>query len=486
MIFVSVDLDVPEQGPPGIAYPRADLAAIPVVMAVIPPRGDEEDAKLFAVVRPDGIPADAGGGGPVFADRRRAPAPAVTGHVLEPIDPQAIPRLFERGGHPGDLQVMGLPKDARGRSPIAALCFLDLSQGLRSSDALSTPMEVRIALAEACSYLGEEVWREAAGLLDPASLMRDGMVPVTGGMPMTEAAFHQHMMEGAALANGLRERDSIPMVDYRLFDDRLLVGEIRGDARAILSVQRHQLHHGHPAHRLLSSVVDLASALDRKDGQEAKALLESIRQQQAMVAEAADQDPVCQDMMRGVWAGAHLWRNLFSAEGTLATAERRLATPGCDAAVLDRMSLLAPEEARAFRDPGTMLLSQARRVDDLPRRLADPHRPFLLLPPARLAVAPATSTAISRLDKDGLCRLIGGNSALLDAFRDLPNRHPEAPQARDALIVGLARLGLEAQRRGMDAGVAGMEFSTDVARVRPWLLTRSTPSPGVPSAERRP
>ncbi len=478
MIFVPVDLDIPERGQPSIAYARGHLAEIPVVTVVIPPGGDEESARLFAVVRPAGH----GEAGPVFAERRRPPAVAVTGHVLEPVDPETVPRLFERGEHPGNLAVTGMDRDARGRLPVAALCFLDLSRGLSAGDSLITPMENRLALAEACSYLEGTEWGRAAEQLDPGALMRDGVLPVTGGMPMTEEGFHGYMLEGSARANAVRDRADIPMCDYRLFDAALLAAEIRGDAGAVLSVQRHLLVPGHPAHALLSSMSGLADAVAAADTPAQTRILGEVDALLASVQDGSDE--ASREMVGGVWAGAHLWRNLLDEGGTLATARRRLAAPDCDGAVLARMALLGEAEGRAFRDPGTTMRSLARRVDDLPRRMRDRHRPFLLLPSSRLSVSEATGSAIADLDKAGLRRLVGGNAALLEAFRDLPNAHPEAAAMRDALLVGLARLGREAARRGMDGGPAGFAPATPAALARPWLFGGPSRHPVPPAPPR--
>ena len=185
--MIDVDIEIPDAGEPAIAYPRGAFPVRPVFVVVVPPGGGEEEARTFAVCVDWSAAPDRRGG--VFHEGARPPALPSAAFALRPVDAEAVPRLFERGSHPGDFLVAGEPADDFRRAAKAVLIFLDLSDGLDHGAKVSTPAEMRFALARAFEELGG-AWGRAADLLDPAALVRSGAVPALGGNPLTAEGHH--------------------------------------------------------------------------------------------------------------------------------------------------------------------------------------------------------------------------------------------------------------------------------------------------------
>ena len=439
--MIAVDIEMPDRGPPTIAYPPGVFPHRPVFVAAIPPNGGEEDARLFAVCVD--WPRSSLMAGGVFHEGARPPAAPSRAFALAPIDVDAVPRLFERGGHPGDFLVSG--RRDRGGHPLkSVLMFLDLSQGLSHSMKVSTPVETRVALAVAFAELGE-AWSLAADQLDPAALVRSGAVAPLGGNPLTAEGHHRLMLETAAADDARMHVDRHPIQDFRSLTRDELAHEIRHDGRAAAygvpdldpaGAGRRLLQHA------LGSLSDaVASASD------VSAALEQVRKRLAEALQARE-EPVLR-LASGSGPGAACWRNLFAAEGLVAVAWRRLDHPDCDDAIVDAVSRLPAWARRVFREPSDILRRRLRRVDDLDMMLEDRHRPWLALPARRISAAPALPTALENLDADRLITVAAGTRLLIEAFDDIPNTHADAVGARDALALGWRVLIRVACARGI-------------------------------------
>lgn len=439
--MIAVDLEMPERGSPSIAY-RADLFPHPPVFVVaIPPAGGEEDARLFAVCV-DWSKSSLMAGG-VFHEGARPPAAPSRAFALTPIDAEAVPRLFERGGHPGDLLVAGR-RDPRGHPLKAVLLFMDLSQGLSHSMKVSTPIETRVALAVVFDGLGD-AWARAADQLDPAALVRSGAVIPLGGNPLTAEGHHRLMLETVAAADARMGVDRHPMQDFRSLTREELADEIRRDGRAA-AYGVPDLDPAGAGRRLLQHALgSLSDAVAGSEGGAAALDLVRCSLDQAL---RSSEDPVLR-LASGSGPGAACWRNLFAPEGLVATAARRLDRPDCDDAVVDAVGRLPAWARRVFRDPAEILRRRPRRVDDLGMTLADRHRPWFALPARRISAAPALGDALHLLDPERLTIVVSGTRLLIEAFDTIPNAHPQAGQARDALALGWRVLVRAACSRGV-------------------------------------
>ena len=440
--MIAVDIDMPNLGEPTIAYPLGIFPHRPVFVVAIPPDGGEEEARLFAVCADWSKSSLATGG--VFHRGARPPAVRAEAFALEPIDPETVPRLFERGGHPGDFLVAGHPRGGSRRPVRAVLTFLDLSQGLSHSMKVSIPIETRVSLAVAFQDLGG-AWRLAADQLDPAALVRSGAVPALGGNPLTEEGHHRLMMETAAAADAGMDVDRHPIPDFRSLSRDELAHEIRHDGRAA-AYGVPDLDPTGPGRRLLQFALgSLSDAVTAGSG--VAETLDAVRLglQEALVA---GEEPVLR-LASGTGPGAVCWRNLFATGGLVALAARRLAVPACDDAIVGAVADLPHWARRVFREPGEILRRRPRRVDDLDMILADPHRPWFALPSRRISAAPALSAALDRLDAERLTTVVSGTRLLVDAFDGISNTHADVGPARDALALGWRVLVRTACTRGL-------------------------------------
>jgi hypothetical protein len=426
---IAVDLEMPEIGDPAIAYPRGAFPHRPVFVVAVPPGGGEEDARLFAVcVDWDKSSLKLGG---AFHEGARPPAAPAQAFALEPIDPDAVPRLFERGGHPGDLLVAGAGGDGPGRAAKAVLMFMDLSEGFSHSAKVSTAIEMRLSLAEAFSGMGG-AWHRAAGLLDPAALMRSGAVPVLGGNPLTAEGHHRLMLESAAAADAGMDVDRHPILDFRSLTRAELAHEIRSDGRAA-AYGVPDLDPGGPGARLLVQLLGrLSDAVEA--GTDVAPGIDEVRHG-LDAALAAGEDPI-RRLASGAGPGAVCWRNLFAPSGLIGTADRRMADPSFDLPIVEAVAALPDWARRAFRDPGAILRRRPRRIDHLEMILTDRHRPWLALPAKRISAGPAVTASLAALDADRLETVLSGTRLLVSAFDAIPNSHPRASEARGALALG--------------------------------------------------
>lgn len=448
--MIAVDIDMPDMGEPTIAFPLGIFPHRPVFVAAIPPGGGEEEARLFAVCADWSKSSLAIGD--VFHRGARPPAVAAEAFALEPIDPETVPRLFERGGHPGDFLVAGAPRGGSRRPDKAVLMFLDLSRGLSHSMKVSTPIETRLSLAVAFQELGG-AWRLAADQLDPAALVRSGAVAALGGNPLTEEGHHRLMMESAAAADAGMDVERHPIRDFRSLSRDELAHEIRADGRAA-AYGVPDLDPTGAGRRLLQLALgSLSDAVAAASG-----VAEALDGVGLALRDALDagEEPVMR-LASGTGPGAVCWRNLFDPGGLVALAARRLDDPVCDDAIVGAVADLPSWATRVFREPGEILRRRPRRVDDLDMILADPHRPWFALPSRRISAAPGLSGALDRLEAERLTTVVAGTRLLIDAFDGIANTHADVAQARDALALGWRVLARTACTRGLlDPREAGM------------------------------
>lgn len=481
--MIAVDVEMPEDGDPAIAYPRGVFPHRPVFVVVVPPGGGEEDARLFAVCV-DWENSSLGSGS-VFHEGARPPAATARAFPLDPIDPEAVPRLFERGGHPGDFLVAGAGADGFGRPAKAVLMFLDLSEGLSHSTKVSTAIEMRISLAEAFSGLGGE-WCRAADQLDPAGLMRSGAVPILGGNPLTAEGHHRLMLERSASADAGMDVDRHPICDFRSLTRAELARELRADGRAA-AYGVPDLDPGGPGARLLVQLLHRLSDAVLEDAGIAHAI--DAAGLGLAAALAAGEDPI-RRLASGTGPGSVCWRNLFASDGLIATAGRRVADPSCDRTIVEPVAALPDWARRVFREPGEILRRRPRRIDHLDMILTDRHRPWLALPARRISAGPALASTLAALDAERLSTVLSGTRLLVSAFDEIPNSHPKVAEARGALALGwrlLARaactrgnLGpdeLEDADPGIQVGIAALPYAEAFG-----LPTGNAPAPRGPGA----
>jgi hypothetical protein len=439
---IAVDLEMPDTGDPMIAYPRDAFPHRPVFVVVVPPGGGEEDARLFAVcVDWDASSLRLGG---AFHEGARPPAAPAQAYALDPLDPDAVPRLFERGGHPGDLLVAGADGDRYGRAAKAVLMFMDLSEGFSHSAKVSTAIEMRLSLAEAFSGIGG-AWHRAADLLDPAALMRSRAVPVLGGNPLTAEGHHRYMLETSAAADAGMDVDRHPIPDFRSLTRAELAHEIRSDGRAAAYGVPDLDPRGPGADLLVRLIGRLADAVQADVDVEAG--IEAARRG-LDAALAAGEYPILR-LSSGSGPGAVCWRNLFAPLGLIGTAARRMADPGCDLPMVEAVAALPDWARRAFRDPGAILRRRPRRIEHLDMILSDRHRPWFALPAKRISAGPAVAAALAGLDAVRLDTVLSGTRLLVSAFDAIPNSHPDACEARGALAIGWRILARAACDRGI-------------------------------------
>ena len=460
--MIDVDIEVPDVGEPMIAYPKGSFPARPVFVVAIPPGGGEEEARAFALcVDRSAAPNRRDG---VFHEGARPPAMPSAAFALRPIDTEAVPRLFERGNHPGDFLISGELADGPRRPAKAVLIFLDLSDGLDHGTKVSTPAEMRFGLARAFEELGG-AWVRAADLLDPAGLVRSGVVPALGGNPLTAEGHHRLMLDLAAKADARMDIDRHPIVDFRSLTDAELAHEIRHDGRAA-AYGVPDLRCGGPGARLLLDVLaGVASAVEA--GQGVPGALGVARR--CLEEALTDAEPAVLRLASGRGPGATCWRNLFAPEGLLALAARRAEAPDCDADLVDAVARMPLWLRRTFRAPPEVLRQRPARLDLLESRLGDRHRPFLALHVRRISASPGLRGGLAALEISRLDLLLDGTRALISAYDSLPNRHPDVAPARDALALGWRRLAGERLRRdpgwcpreddpGLPAAVEGVPY----------------------------
>ena len=462
--MIDVDIEIPDAGEPAIAYPRGAFPVRPVFVVVVPPGGGEEEARTFAVCVDWSAAPDRRGG--VFHEGARPPALPSVAFALRPVDAEAVPRLFERGSHPGDFLVAGEPADDFRRAAKAVLIFLDLSDGLDHGAKVSTPAEMRFALARAFEELGG-AWARAADLLDPAALVRSGAVPALGGNPLTAEGHHRFMLDLAARADAGMDVDRHPIVDFRSLTDAELAHEIIHDGRAAAYGAPDLRRDGPGARLLLAAVAGVAAAVEARRG-----VPGALGAAKRCLEEAlADGEPAVARLASGRGPGSTCWRNLFADEGLLARAARRAAEPDCDADLADAVGRMPLWQRRAFRSPGEVLRNRLARLDLLEARLEDRHRPFLALHLRRISASPGLRDGLAALDDARLDLLLQGTRALISAYDDLPNRHAEVAPAREALALGWRRLAAERVRRdpdwspgdedpGLSAAAAAMPYAS--------------------------
>lgn len=469
MSRIAADIEMPDDGsPPTIAYARGAFPSRPIFAVVVPPGGSEEQARLFALCGA-GKPAAPGG---VFHEGPRSAGDAILGFAIEPVDPEAVARLFERGTHPGDLRLLNAPRDRFGRDQTAALTFLDLSQGLAHGDKVSTPWEMRLGLAVACAGLRHRQWSAAADVLDPAGLMRDGAIPAPAGNPMTREGFHRYMVDSAERSSRRMDVAHHPIRDFRLLQDADLLDEIVQDAAAILYGCPDLAPDGPAADLLKHQIGEFVETIRTSGNVSAAADLLQTRIA-AILAPRQAPSSALQRLMAGHGPGAVCWRNLFAPNGLLATAMRRAKAPEASRRSADAVSKLPHWAMRAILDPSTILKARPLTLEHLRNTLDDRDRPYLALPAARLAAAPGLHAGLSSLSQEDAEGLLANTALLLAALDEIENRHALLHDARDALAIGwhaIAKVIAEADPSRSDALAAeAPDFVTEKAMALPFL-----------------
>lgn len=459
-----IDLDMPVLGQPSVVWPKGAFPVRPVFAVVIPPGGTEEDARLFAVCTEGRAEVD-------VAPFHEGPRPDILpteGYVLDTVDPEAVPRLFERGSHPGDLIILGAGNDRFGRPESAVLTFFHLDEGFSYEYKLSTPAEMRVGLARACSAVGEPMWDKAAELFDPMGMMRNGMLK--GGNPMTREEFHRHMLERSG--EGMNT-SSQPLRDFRSLTMAELCAEILADAKATVSANP-DMRRDLAGYRLLSeSIPSVIEALKADNLGEASHMLPAVHD---LLRDPTLFDGSCPAMNRltnGIGAAANCWRNIFHPDGMLGIAEERMRHPGVHDDIVAAVADLPDWARRAFRDPDEVLRHRPRLLDNVPARLVDRHRPYLSLKVARLTASPGLRNHVSALVDDRLEFLLGCTELLIGAYDTIPNSHEGAKQARSALALGWHVLASESARRHPEGLQSLTERSPDVSDVLDGVLWRT-------------
>jgi len=440
-----IDLDMPAKGQPIVAWPKGAFPSRPLFAVVIPPGGTQEDARLFAVTTEGRPKLDA-------APFHEGPRPEILpteGYVLETVDPEAVPRLFERGEHPGDLIISGAAPDRYNRPEIAVLVFYDLSEGFTYDHKLSTPAETRLGLAKACEALGSDKWLAAANQFDPMGFLRNGVLEEAGGNPMTQAEFHRYMLERQEASMTAPDVEKHPMTDYRSLTNDELAEELVRDSRAILYGNR-DMRTDHSGYRLLAEAIPAFAAALREGRDDDLSLLKVVRD----LASAGDQgvldDPAMRRLAQGTGAGANCWRNLFHTHGLIDTAEERANSPTIHRDMIDGALALPDWARRFFRDPESIVRSRVKNISHVRSHLFDKHRPFLALPLARIAGAPGLKEEVSKLPAERLREVLDGTLLLIQAFNDIPSNSRLGREARNLLSVGWHVLATEVIRRRPD------------------------------------
>lgn len=467
MASVPADIEMPDDdAPPSIAFARDAFPVRPVFAVVVPPRGSEENARLLALCTLSG----GGAAGAVFHSGPR-PAPSdVRAFWVDTVSPDSVARLFERGGHPGDLRLSGAPPDRYGRQPVAVLTFLDLSQGLAGGDRLSTPWEMRLALARVFAAAKDRAWKAAADVLDPAGLMRSGTVATPDGNPMTREGFGAFMRDGAAKADRRMDVSSHPIRDFRLLATEDLSEEIVREARAVL-YGAPDLPPDGPATALLKGRIgDFVEAL--RSGGDYERAHTRLQTALALAVAPGAACPAIRRLVEGRGPGAVCWRNLFAANGMVLTALRRARAPET-ARNAEAVAKLPEWARRAVQDPTSVLTARPRTLDHVPGMLGDRHRPYLALPATRMAVAPGLLNHLAEMPKGHAEALLANTSLLLSAMDEIENLHAWLPEARDSLAVGwhaLARVVAEADPdRAASLADRAPAFLTEGAMSRQFL-----------------
>lgn len=468
MAKIVADIEMPDDGaPPAIRYPRNTFAVRPIFVVIVPPAGSEESARLFALCTERASPSS----GAIFHKGPRPPASDVHAFLIETVDPEAVARLFERGNHPGDLRLVDAPRDHLGRDQTAVLAFLDLSQGLAHGDSICTPWDTRLGLAVACAELGGRQWAAAADVLDPARLMRDGVIATPGGNPMTSENFHRFMLDATEKTNRRMDVSHHPMRDFRLLQVDELLEEITRDARAIM-YGCPDLPPDGPAIDLLKNGIDgLAETLRTRGDHDAA--YSRLRTQMAAVMADRPTPPAIRRLLDGQGPGAVCWRNLFAPNGLITTAWRRVRSPESTGRLAEATSRLPHWAKRAVLDPSTILTGSPKTLDQARATLGDRHRPYLSLPASRLAAAPGLQASLSGLPGGHAESLLNNTSLLLTALDEIENLHALLPYARDAVAVGwhaIARTIAESNpERSAELSAAAPDFVTARALALPFL-----------------
>jgi hypothetical protein len=457
---VVVDIELPDEARPAIAYPRGSFPTDPVFAVVIPPGGTEEDAKIFAIcitVQQQVKPAPRKG---------RRPPQKPQWYPIEALDPEIVPRLFERGVHPGDFRILGTSFDRTGERT-APLAFFDFSLGPASKIRSSTSPELRLALAQACESVGTKAWKGAAEVADPSGLLRQGVVslPETSPQPDPAPSF---------------EVAKQPIRDYRPLSNIELLDEIGRDARSILYGCPDLPANGPSAIFLKKDIDAFLSALRARNQDPETAYSILAKQMEKLPRSGKDGDALAR-LSAGYGPGAVAWRNLFAEGGLIGTLMERIRYPGRKQAAIKQVAALPDWAKAAFVNPGEILLRRPTSLEEAEYAILTLKCVYLPLKANRLAAAPGLRRILSELDDVRLGELVDNNELLIKAFDEIENSSQLRDEARDAVAVGwhivahsfLSRFPEEAETFHQRAP----KFVTEDARVRPFLVLAQSTAP---------
>ncbi|MGY3581501.1 hypothetical protein ACVIGB_000428 [Bradyrhizobium sp. USDA 4341] len=464
---VVVDIELPDDARPVIAYPRGSFPTDPIFAVVIPPGGCEEDARIFAIcVTPQQSK-------PAVRKVRRPSQQKPQWYAVEALDPETVPRLFERGIHPGDFRILGTSLDRTGERT-APLVFFDFSLGPASKMRSSTSPELRLALAQACESVGTKAWKGAAEVADPSGLLRQGVVSLPETSTQTELT---PSFEAAKQ----------PIRDYRLLSNIELLDEIGRDARSILYGCPDLPANG-PSAVFLKKDIDAFLSACRGRNQDTEAAYTVLADQMGKLLKSGKDKDALARLSAGYGPGAVPWRNLFAESGLIATLMDRTRHPNRKHPATEQVAALPEWAKAAFISPAEILLRRPSSLEEAEYALDTLKYTYFPLKPNRLAAAPGLRRILNNLDDARLNQLVDNNEALIKAFDEIENSCQLRDEARDAVAIGwhvvahsfVSRFPEEAESVHQRAP----SFVTEDARSRPFLVLSQSAAPSATPSHR--
>ena len=463
---VVVDIELSDDAPPAIAYPRGSFPSDPVFSVVIPPGGCEEDARMFAICLP---PSTAKAG----VRKGKRLQRAVEWYPIESLDHESVPRLFERGVHPGDFRIIGSAMDRAGRERRAALVFFDFSQGSASQIRSSTDPELRRALAEACEAVGTKAWKGAAEIADPSGLLRKGVVSLPSQPSSVDAP-------QASMAVG------DPIRDFRLLSTTELLDEIGREARSILYGCPDLPANGPSAAFLKRDIDAFLGAFRRKDQDFETAYATLASQMDGLIKSGKDAQALNR-LGSGYGPGALPWRNLFAPNGLIAVLMDRARHPARKHLATDQVAALPDWAKAAVTNPREILLRRPSSLEEADYALSTLKYPYFPLKANRMAASPGLRRLLDQEDESRLTQLLENSELLVKAFDEIENSYSLKPEARDSLAIGWHVIAYSLLSRFPEVSdsvrARAPKFVTEDARTRPFL-TLSQPTPSATPAPR--
>lgn len=463
---VVVDIELSDDAPPAIAYPRGSFPSDPVFSVVIPPGGCEEDARMFAICLPSST-TKAG------ARKGKRTQRAAEWHPIETLDHESIPRLFERGVHPGDFRIIGSAMDRAGHERNAPLVFFDFSHGSASQIRSSTDPELRRTLAQACESVGTKAWKGAAEIADPSGLLRKGVVSISS-------------QQSVADAPQLNVTAADPIRDFRLLNTPELLDEIGREARSILYGCPDLPANGPSAAFLKRDIDSFLGAFRRKD-QDLEAAYTTLAGQMDALIKSGKDAQALNRLGSGYGPGALPWRNLFAQNGLIAVLMDRARHPGRKHPPTEQVAALPDWAKSAVTNPRDILLRRPSSLEEADYALSTLKYPYFPLKANRMAASPGLRRLLDEEDETRLTQLLENSELLVKAFDEIENSYSLKSEARDSLAIGWHAIAYSMLSRFPEVSESvrarAPNFVTEDARTRPFL-TLSQPTPSVSPAPR--